>query len=142
YISWILLYHQSQLVFVDESSADQRTTYRGLVAQRKAFFVRDNHYSILPGISLDGTLHVKIIEGSFNSQSFDFFISHLLDHMNPWLEWNSVIVMDNCSVHKDQAVLNMIVEHAMRYEFSAPYSLDFNLIRLAFSAIKAHIQRN
>jgi len=30
----------------------------------------------------------------------------------------------------------------MRYEFLPPYSPDFNPIELAFSAIKAHIQRD
>jgi len=40
-------YHAEQLVFVDESSVDRRTTYRnqawsirGTMAQRKVFFVR------------------------------------------------------------------------------------------------------
>ena len=30
----------------------------------------------------------------------------------------------------------------MHYEFLPPYSPDFNLIELGFSAIKAHIRRN
>jgi len=30
----------------------------------------------------------------------------------------------------------------MQYEFLPPYSPDYNPIELAFSAIKAHIQRN
>jgi hypothetical protein len=47
YLARISAYHASQLVFVDESSVDCRTTYhgraysiRGSQAQRKAFFVR------------------------------------------------------------------------------------------------------
>jgi hypothetical protein len=47
YITRISQYQANQLVFVDESSVDRRTTYRGrawaiwgVAAQRKAFFVR------------------------------------------------------------------------------------------------------
>ncbi|KIK10987.1 hypothetical protein PISMIDRAFT_77700, partial [Pisolithus microcarpus 441] len=47
YLARIGQYDARQLVFVDESSVDQRTTYRGRAwsirgtkAQRKAFFVR------------------------------------------------------------------------------------------------------
>ena len=47
YTARISQYQANQLVFVDESSVDRRTTYhgrawaiRGVAAQRKAFFVR------------------------------------------------------------------------------------------------------
>ena len=83
----------SQLVFVDESSVDCCTSYRGHVwaikgkrATWKAFFcVDDNMYSIvfnkvllifyrfsvLPVLSLnDGILHCHLIEGSFDTAHF------------------------------------------------------------------------
>jgi hypothetical protein len=51
YVSRIGMYEVNQLVFVDESSVDRRTTYRGYAwsirgthAQRKAFFVRGRRY--------------------------------------------------------------------------------------------------
>jgi hypothetical protein len=51
YIARIGAYTPEQLVFVDESSVDRRTTYRGRAwsirgtkAQRKAFFVRGRRY--------------------------------------------------------------------------------------------------
>ena len=47
YVARIGMYQASQLVFVDESSVDRRTTYhgcawsiRGTKAQQKAFFIR------------------------------------------------------------------------------------------------------
>ena len=47
YLARISVYQAEQLVFVDESSVDRRTSYRGRAwsirgtqAQRKAFFVR------------------------------------------------------------------------------------------------------
>lgn len=72
-------------------------------------------YSILPGLSLEGILAVDIIEGSFTSKKFARFIDGLLDQMNPFPGPNSVIVMDNCRIHKSEAILDMIRE---RYVFT------------------------
>jgi hypothetical protein len=131
-------YHPNQLVYVDESAADRRTTFRGRAwsirgrrAVRKTFFVRGrryalpfhprlsmksslSRYSILPALSSRGILAVDIVEGSFDTCKFSKFIDNLLDQMNPWPLPNSVIVMDNCRIHKCQDVLDKIKQ---RYIF-------------------------
>lgn len=113
---------------------------------------------------MDGILSVDIVEGSFNKVSFARFVDGLLGQMNQFPGPNSVIVMDNCRIHKSETILEMIRERyvclvlhvasakanfcffppfhrGMRYEFLPPYSPDYNPIELAFSAIKAHIRR-
>ncbi|KIJ52296.1 hypothetical protein M422DRAFT_89347, partial [Sphaerobolus stellatus SS14] len=124
-------YLSEQLVFVDESSFNQRTTYRGygwaLTGQRavrKAFFLQGKRYSVLPAISLDGIIFVKVVEGSFNTELFTDFIEGLLHRMNPYPARNSVIIMNNCRTHKDPAIVNMILERGMCIEFLPPYSPD------------------
>ena len=67
-------------------------------------------YSILPTLSLDGILAVDIVEGSFTSKKFAHFNNGLLDQMNPFPGPNSVIIMDNCRIHKSEAILDMIQE--------------------------------
>jgi hypothetical protein len=67
-------------------------------------------YSVLPALSLDGILHISIVQGSFNYKSFAKFIEGLLMQMNPFPAPNSVIVMDNCRIHKSPLVLDMIHE--------------------------------
>ncbi|KAA1479855.1 hypothetical protein DENSPDRAFT_741025, partial [Dentipellis sp. KUC8613] len=67
-------------------------------------------YSLLPAISLDGIMALDIIEGAFTSLTFAEFIDGLLDRMNPFPGPNSVIVMDNCAIHKSPIVLEMIIE--------------------------------
>ncbi|KIL55223.1 hypothetical protein M378DRAFT_41478, partial [Amanita muscaria Koide BX008] len=82
---------------------------RGNKATRKAFFVCGQRFSILPALSLtEGILHCDIIEGSFDSSLFYTFISRLLDRMEPFPAPNSVIVMDNCRIHKHPAILDLI----------------------------------
>ena len=60
-------------------------------------------------MSLDGILYVQIVKGSFNYNSFGEFIDGLLDQMNPFAGPNSVVVMDNCRIHKQQSVLEKIL---------------------------------
>ncbi len=67
-----------------------------------------SRYSILPALCSTGILSVDIIEGSFDSSKFGQFIDGLLSQMNPWPQPNSVIVMDNCRIHKYEEILEMI----------------------------------
>jgi hypothetical protein len=69
---------------------------------------------VLPALSLDGVLHVKIVENAFNTETFNIFIQELLLKMNAFDEHtrpkNSVIILDNCRIHKDPAMLEMVRE--------------------------------
>lgn len=77
--------------------------------------------------------------------------------MNVFPGPSSVIIMDNCRIHKPKGVTDMIYERlcpasfilffqltqthrGMRCEFLPPYSPDYSPIELAFSAIKADFQ--
>jgi hypothetical protein len=66
-------------------------------------------FSVLPALSLtEGIMHCDIIEGAFDSSSFLVFIERLLDRMQPYPAPNSVIVMDNCRIHKSEDILELI----------------------------------
>lgn len=62
-------------------------------------------YSVLPALSLDGIIHVSVVENAFNMESFNKFIDELTDRMNAYdaatHPKNSVLIMDNCRIHKD-----------------------------------------
>lgn len=81
--------------------------------------------------------------------------------MRPWPQPNSVIVLDNASIHKSVELCEMVVARyvypldlvstvsnlisflsGMRIIFLPAYSPDFNPIEEAFSAIKAWMRRN
>ena len=101
---------------------------------------------------------MDIIQGSYNAKRFKRFISGLLDQMSEFPGPRSVIVMDNCGIHKSKEVTDMIYEQyyyspcysaitthpkmfrGMRCEFLPPYSPDYNPLELAFSAIKAEFR--
>ena len=66
-------------------------------------------FSVLPALSLnDGIIHCDIVEGSFDAELFYTFISRLLDQMQPFPAPNSVIVMDNCRIHKHPAIVELV----------------------------------
>ena len=67
-------------------------------------------YSLLPALSLDRIIWAKIVEESFTKPLFHTFIQELLTRMEPFPGRNSVIVMDNAQIHKNQEVVDMIQE--------------------------------
>lgn len=67
-----------------------------------------DRYSILPAITLDGIIECTIIEGSFNTELFTEFIEDLLEKMQPFPANNSVVVMDNCKIHKAPEIRDLI----------------------------------
>ncbi|KAJ7892298.1 hypothetical protein B0H14DRAFT_2335425, partial [Mycena olivaceomarginata] len=58
-------------------------------------------YSLLPALAIDGMIHVK-------TDLFLEFIGGFLDHMQPFSQPKSVIVMDNARIHKDPAIRELI----------------------------------
>lgn len=72
----------SQLVFVDETSKDDRTIYRhygrsasGSQASIQANFVRGTRYSIVAALGLEGYIGARVVEGSIDGEEFFDFIA-------------------------------------------------------------------
>jgi transposase len=77
----------SQMVFVDETSKDDRTIYRhygrSIVGHRatiSANFVRGERYSMVAALSLDGYEAVRVVSGSVDGEEFLDFITNDLVH--------------------------------------------------------------
>ncbi|TFK70776.1 hypothetical protein BDN72DRAFT_765962, partial [Pluteus cervinus] len=65
-------------------------------------------YSILPAMSLDGILHFQAMEGAVTGDDFLDFITQLLERMQLWPLPNSVLVMDNASIHKVPGIRELV----------------------------------
>ena len=57
---------------------------------------------------MDGILSLKVLDHSFTAFTFNKFIEGLLDQINPCPQKNSVIIMDNASIHKSDELQQMI----------------------------------
>lgn len=75
-----------QMVFVDESSKDERTIYRrfgratkGQDASVKAKFVRGTRYSIAAAITTEGYIATRVVEGSVDGSEFlDYIVEEVV----------------------------------------------------------------
>ena len=142
-------YRPEQLVFADESHFNRLTlrrpyawAKRGDRASRYEFQFRGSKYSILPALSLDGILHLEVVENAVTGAAFRRFVEGLLPRMNKWPLPNSVLVVDNASIHKVAGIRELVEEHGMRLMFLPSYSPDLNPIKLSFSSIKAWLRAN
>jgi hypothetical protein len=137
-----------QLVFADESRFNGLTLKRpyawsihGERASRFEFSLRGQTYSLLPALSLDGVLHLEVVENAVSGDDFLRFVQGLLPQMNKWPLNNSVLVIDNASIHNVAGIREAVEDHGARLLFLPLYSPDFNPIELAFSTIKAWLRR-
>ncbi len=142
-------YCPDQLVFADESHFNRLTlrrpyawSIRGERACRYEFFHRGTKYSMLPALSLDGVIHLEVLENAITGNDFREFVQGLLPCMNQWPMLKSVLVVDNASIHKVEGIRKMVEEHSARLLFLPSYSPDLNPIELTFSSIKSWLRAN
>jgi hypothetical protein len=101
-------FHARQLVFIDESSANERNGQRrnswapkGCAAYIKDILQYTNNWSILPAYLIDSYISTVMFKGSINGEHFEeFVIEYVLPLCTPFLGRNSVLVIDNASIHK------------------------------------------
>ena len=142
-------YRAEQLVFADESHFNRLTlrrpyawSRRGERACRYEFSFRGTKYSMLPALSLDGILHLEVVENAVTSADFRRFVEGLLPRMNEFPLPNSVLVIDNASIHKFDGIREIVEDRGARLVYLPSYSPDFNPIELAFSTIKQWLRSN
>ena len=62
--------------------------------------------------------------------------------MNPFLNKNSVLVMNNAKIHHDKEIINLIKRIDCKVLFLPSYLPDYNLIEIAFSILKRWFRQN
>ena len=77
-------------------------------------------------------------EGTLNGAVFTTFIEQFLA---PHLHKNTVLVLDNASVHKNKQAQTMIEETGAQVLFLPPYSPQLNLIEYCWAKEKQVIKR-
>ncbi|CCA76208.1 related to transposase, putative-Phytophthora infestans [Serendipita indica DSM 11827] len=147
------MFTADQLVSVDESSKDGRTLYRrygwsprGETAHRTVDFPRGERWSLLPALTIDGYIAKRIVKGSIDGLEFlDFILEDVtpqLPKMNPYPLSRSVLLLDNCSIHKMQHLVDAVTAAGCKIRFLPPYAPELNPIEESFAAVKAALRRH
>lgn len=138
-----------QVVFIDESGCDKRAGIRhkgwaplGVTPVKRTSSQRDRRYQILPAYTTEGVLYSRIFPGTTDSTLFESFIRGLLPHCGQWPDENSVLIMDNASIHHSERIEQMCRDAGVRLLYLPPYSPDLNPIEEFFSEFKAFIKTN
>jgi transposase len=139
-----------QLVFLDESGANERTGDRkygwspiGLTCTQSRPAKRSERWSILPALSIDGYLDYIIYQGSITADLFvEFVEERVLPRCSPYPGPRSILILDNASIHKDPRLQQLCNDAGVVLKFLPPYSPDYNPIEATFKDLKAWIKRN
>ena len=99
---------------------------------------RGRNPSILAAMSPAGLIGTMTVEGSTNVEVFCTYLDRVLC---PALRPGQIVVLDNLSVHKNQAVREKIQAACCRLLFLPAYSPDFNPIECAFAKLKAALRK-
>jgi len=155
-----------QLVFLDESAADERNKDRkfgwapvGLPAAVSTLFRRSERWSVLPAYTVNGYLAWEVRQGSYTAELFNAFVrDKVLPECSPFPGPCSVIVLDNAPIHRNQVhstkeiddilliylqeLREMCEDAGVLLEFLPPYSPDFNPIEQSFAQLKAWMRKH
>lgn len=80
-----------------------------------------------------------IYQGSYNTERFNEFVRL---RVLPICQPGTIIVLDNCDIHRSQKLKNLCVEAGVELAFLPPCSPDLNPIEQSFHALKEWIRRN
>lgn len=99
-------------MFIDESAFNERTLDRkfgwspvGTRARQIQPLTRTKKWTVLPLYTCDGFVDWEILHGNFNKDLFVAFVEdHVIPHTTPYPGKNSVLIMDNCKIHRDEVL--------------------------------------
>jgi len=133
----------SRLVFIDETwiktnmAALRGWCHRGQRLKAKAPYGHWKTMTFVAGLRHDGIVAPWVLDGPMNAESFKTYVE---TQLAPTLKPGDIVVMDNLSSHKGQAIPKAIKAKGARLVFLPAYSPDLNPIEQAFAKLK-HLMR-
>jgi transposase len=143
-------YTADQIVALDESACNERTGDRkygwspiNSSVELVYSFKRSERWSILPAMTIHGYMSYTVFQGAITSELMEEFLEYqVLPFCNPHPAPNSVIVLDNASIHRSARVRQLCEAAGVRLEYLLLYSPDYNPIEKSFKQLKGWIKRH
>lgn len=149
-------------IFIDESNKDRKAAKmkwgwspRGVAVQYRGLFNQDIRYTFIGAANHEGfvipacdiILHKCVEKEAHPPVDGDRFVEYVRKKLVPVLgnydrrENNSVVVMDNCSIHMNPVVRELIEGAGARIIYSAPYCPDLIPIEYMFAQWKQYLKK-
>ena len=153
FIHFIGKFPINMLYFIDECSKDNRITNRHYgYFQRGAShlpsvlgnFINRQRVSVLAGLSTHGIEGIHIVDGSYNTNLYDFAFQHSFLNGGSFVnrEGRSIVVLDNCRIHDSDEFIDMVQMKGAIVVYLPQYSPDMSPTEVAFSYVKSWLERN
>lgn len=132
-----------QRIFIDESGINLALTRLHARAPKgkrahAAVPARGQNISLIGAIGLQGLVTQIALLGATNGLTFEAFIARRLVPKR----WpGAYVVMDNCSIHKDAMIEQLIQQAGAHLIYLPPDSPDFSPIENCWSKIKSILRR-
>ena len=152
YQAEVSMYNSDMFLFVDETGCDRKNaarkfgySLRGFPAKSFRFFSRGKRISTIGLMSTTTFLDCYTTEGTVDGDVFYRFVqSSLLPHLMPFngTNPNSIVILDNCSIHHLDDVVDLIHSVGAHVIFLPPYSPDLMPIEQCFNKVKLFLQEH
>ena len=128
------LYNKEQLVWIDETGCDRRDQVRkfGYVLKGEQpvyhhLLHRGQHISAIAALASSGLVALDLTNGTVDGEKFmDFVWGSLIPEMLPFDGQNakSIAILDNCSIHHVELVVDLFREAGILVLFLPPYRFE------------------
>ena len=134
------------IFFLDESGfslytrRDKGWSYKGSKANVVVPAIRSRNISTVAAISKSGLLYFETKYAAYNAASFDKFLTNFFQFLVTKGINRAVIIMDNVSFHKTQAIQQKIHDSGHLHHYLPPYAPFLNPIENIFSIWKQSVK--
>ena len=108
-------------------------------------FIKRHRVSVLVGLSTYGIEGIHIVDGSYNTDLYNFAFQHSSpSNVGSFVnrEDRSIVVLDNCQIHDSEESIDMVRMKEGIVVYLPPYSPDMTPMELAFNYVKSWPERN
>jgi transposase len=100
-------------------------------------FKRSERWSLLPALTVNRYLSYTIFQGAITLELIEEFLEYqVLPFCNPHPAPNSVIVLNNASIHRSARVQQLYEAASVILEYLLLYSPNYNPIKKSFKQLK------
>ncbi|WP_170419711.1 transposase [Ruegeria atlantica] len=94
--------------------------------------------SLIAGLAHDALIAPWVIKGTTCDPAFAAYIREVLA---PEIEPVTAVILDNLATYRNKEAAQALRDHVCWFLYLPPYSPDLNLIKQAYSKLKAHLRR-